>query len=73
MNECEHISVGTCKILSKDKSDSFRSGSLIVQGGIGCGENLHVKQSIFCNDIGNNQNILLNSVKKSEANASVRD
>ena len=58
MNECEHISVGTCKILSKDKSDSFRSGSLIVQGGIGCGENLHVKQSIFCNDIGNNQNII---------------
>ena len=36
MNECEHISVGTCKILSKDKSNSFNSGSLVVQGGIGC-------------------------------------
>lgn len=58
MNECEHISIGTCKILSKEKSNSFNSGSLIVQGGIGCGENLHVKHSVLCNDIGLNDNII---------------
>ena len=58
MNECEHISMGTCKILSKEKSDSFNSGSLIVQGGIGCGKNLHVKHSILCDDIGLNENII---------------
>jgi hypothetical protein len=58
MNECEHISVGTCKILSKDKSNSFNSGSLIVLGGIGCGENLHVKHSVLCNEIGLNDNTI---------------
>ena len=51
MNECEHISVGSCKILSKEKSNSFNSGSLIVLGGIGCGDSLHVKKSILCNEL----------------------
>mgnify|MGYP001389020134 CR=1 FL=1 len=58
MNECEHISIGTCKILSKEKSNSFNSGSLIVQGGIGCGENLNVKNSVLCNDIGLNDSVI---------------
>lgn len=58
MNECEHISVGTCKILSKEKSNSFNSGSLVVQGGIGCGENLYVKKSILCKNIGSDKNII---------------
>jgi len=58
MNECEHISVGSCKILSKEKSGSFNSGSLVVMGGIGCGENLIVKKTILCNDIGLNDNLI---------------
>lgn len=52
MNESEHISVGSCKILSKENSSSFNTGSLVVIGGIGCGDNLHVKKSVLCNDLG---------------------